>query len=290
MRVRHVGGARVQAHAHLLPERGEPLDLIGIGVAEGERGHRHAPIDVARRTGVRQAMAVGAHRTHEKRDRSAACGLARAIDARVHRRAVTGAVLRAHHTARHQGDLAAEGIRGRGLEGIEACEAHDLAFEPCGRRRRGFPERSGHQWLHDRRCDLGALDAAHTGGDREALDVHVLEAELLEARRRPFRGLPFADGARRTRAEAARELAHPLVGDVMSGERRVAQLRRERFRRSSRGRRGGTCAERGRAQGQHAERRAQPARRGGSVASVVHVRFRRSAGARILRRRSRVHH
>src|SRR5206468_11419029 len=103
---------------------------------------------------------------------------------------------------------------------FRSCEAHDLAFEPCGRRRRGFPERSGHQRLHDRRGDLGALDAAHPGGDREALDVHVLEAELLEARRRPFRGLPFADGARRTRAEAARELAHPLVGDVMSGERR----------------------------------------------------------------------
>src|SRR2546430_8919933 len=44
----------------------------------------------------------------------------------------------------------------------------------------------------------------------------------------------FVDRARRTGAEVARELAHPLGGDVMSGERRVAQLRGERLRRRDR--------------------------------------------------------
>ncbi len=149
MRVLDIGGARVQAHAHLLPERGEPRDLIGIGIAERERGHRHASINVACRAGVRQAMAVGAHRAQQKGDRAALGRLAGAIDAGVHRHAVTGAVLRAHHAARHHGDLAAEGARRRGLEGIEAREGHDLAFHSGGRRRRGFPERRGHQRLRE---------------------------------------------------------------------------------------------------------------------------------------------
>ena len=291
MRVLNIRGARVQAHTHGLPERCEPLDLIGIGAAQGKRRHRHAPIDVARRAGVRQAMAVGAHRAHQKRDRSAPRRLARAIDAGHHRRAVTGAVLRAHHAARHHGDLAAQGTCGRGLEGIEACEHHDFAFEPRGRCRRGLPERRDHQRLREGRDDLCALGAAHPGGDGEALDVHVLEAELLEARGGPFGGLPFVDGARGTRAEAARELAHPRVSDVMSGERRIAQLRRDGFRRRGRSGRCGARAERGGAQGQPAEGCAQPAQRqGGSMASGVHVRFRPGAGARILRKRSHVHH
>ena len=96
---------------------------------------------------------------------------------------------------------------------------------------RGFPERCDRQRLHAGRDELRAFGTAHPGGDREGLDVHIVEPQILQARGGPLGGRLFVGGTRRSRTEARRELAHPGVGDVVAGHRRIAQLHGHRLRR-----------------------------------------------------------
>ena len=235
MRVPYIGGAREQPHAHAEPQCGDALDLIGIGAAEREGRHRHPAVHVARGARVRQAMAVGAHRAQQERDRSAPRSLRRPVGADRHRGAVTLAVLGPHHALRHERDPAAERAGRSGLEILQRREDRYLSLQPAGRGRRRLAERRNHQRLRGRADQLRALGAAHPGGEREGLDVHILEAERLQPRRRPLGGLLLVDRTRRARAEAGGELAHPRIGDGVSGHRGIAQLRRDGFRRRRRG-------------------------------------------------------
>jgi hypothetical protein len=87
----------------------------------------------------------------------------------------------------------------------------------------GIAERGDRQRLRGKADQFGLVGAATIGAHGERLDRHLLEAQRLEPRGRPFAGARFGQAARRARADLRGQVAHQIPRDINGGRRRVGQ-------------------------------------------------------------------
>ena len=204
-------GGDVQAQLHRLAAAEHVHQQVGVGIGQGgRRDARHALV-VAHGAGVGEAVGVGADRADHHRHRALLRRLDRAAAACADGRAVTAAVLEAHHAVGDEGDLALEAARRRRFQRGQVGEGDHLGLQ----RALGADaaaQRRDHQRLRIRRHHFGALVAAQPHREGHRLEVDAVEAQGLELGLGPAHRLGVGRGTGQARADLGGERLDDVEG------------------------------------------------------------------------------